>query len=91
MKIETLIQNSFEENSQSSFSENPDENRFELLTKREKEIIRLIADGNTSMDISTILFISIHTVNNHRKNIYKKLGTKNLACLVKYAIHFDLA
>lgn len=91
MKIATLTQNFSEENLQSSVSDSPYDSGFELLTKREKEIIHLIADGNTSMDISTILFISIHTVNNHRKNIYKKLGTKNLACLVKYAIHFDLA
>lgn len=91
MKIATFIQNLSEVNPPSLISDIPDENGCDLLTKREKEIIHLIADGNTSMDISSILFISIHTVNNHRKNIYKKLGTRNLASLVKYAIHFDLA
>ncbi len=61
-----------------------------LLTKREKEIVNLIADGKTSQNISLILYISIHTVNNHRKNIYKKLQTKNLAGLIKFAINSRL-
>ncbi|MEO8794090.1 MAG: helix-turn-helix transcriptional regulator [Daejeonella sp.] len=60
------------------------------LTKREKEIVNLIADGKTSQNISIILYISIHTVNNHRKNIYKKLHTNNLAGLIRFAIHSHL-
>ncbi|RTY99968.1 LuxR family transcriptional regulator, partial [Flavobacterium bomense] len=44
-----------------------------LLTKREIEIIVLLADGKTSIEIGNELFISNHTVNTHRKNINKKL------------------
>ena len=61
-----------------------------LLTKREIEIIMLLAEGKTSIEIGNVLFISNHTVNAHRKNIYKKLEIKTLADLMKYASVFDL-
>lgn len=61
--------------------------RKELLTNREKEILKLIAEGRTSKEIAELLFISIFTVNNHRANIIKKLKMKKTADLVKYAIH----
>lgn len=53
------------------------------LTKREIEIVQMIADGKTSEAIAEALFISIHTVNNHRKHIKKKLAYNNLAQLTK--------
>lgn len=56
------------------------------LTPREKEIIRLISEEYTSREIGEKLFISFHTVERHRKNIIAKLGVKNVAGLVKYAI-----
>jgi DNA-binding NarL/FixJ family response regulator len=58
----------------------------EVLTIREKEILKLIAEGKTSKEIAELLFISIYTVNNHRANIIKKLKLKKTADLVKYAI-----
>jgi DNA-binding CsgD family transcriptional regulator len=61
-----------------------------LLTKREVEIIVLLADGKTSTDIGNVLFISNHTVNTHRKNINKKLKIKNVSELIKYTTIFDL-
>ncbi len=57
------------------------------ISPREKEIIKLIADGLTTKKIATKLFISPHTVETHRQNILLKLGLKNSAELVKYAIH----
>jgi DNA-binding NarL/FixJ family response regulator len=56
------------------------------LTSRERQILKLIAEGKTSKEISGLLFISIHTVNNHRKNIKNKLNIRKNADLVKYAI-----
>lgn len=56
------------------------------LTRREKEILRLIAQGKTTPDIAEMLFISTHTVDTHRKNLLSKLDVRNVAGLVKYAI-----
>lgn len=60
--------------------------RKDILTNREKEILKLIAEGKASREIAEMLFISIYTVNNHRANIIKKLKMKKTADLVKYAI-----
>lgn len=64
--------------------------KFNVLTKREKELIKLIALGNSSQDISDLLFISKHTVNNHRKNIMNKLDVNCVSKLIRFAISFDL-
>lgn len=56
------------------------------LTKREKEVLKLIAMEYTSQMIASELFISFHTVESHRKNLMKKLSTNNLAGLIKYAL-----
>ncbi len=64
--------------------------KFALLTKREKEIINLLADGRSTSEISDILFISKHTVSTHRKNITNKLDITSFAELLKFAIAFDL-
>ena len=56
------------------------------LTTREREILQLIADGKTSKEIAQLLFISIHTVHNHRRNIKQKLDIRKNADLVKYAL-----
>lgn len=60
---------------------------FEVpLTKREKEILKLIADGLSSQEIADKLFISLRTVETHRLNLNQKLDVKNTAGLVKEAI-----
>ncbi|MDR6405942.1 MULTISPECIES: response regulator transcription factor [Chryseobacterium] len=56
------------------------------LTKRELEILKLICDGLSSKDISEKLFISINTVETHRKRILLKLNVKNSVGVVKYAL-----
>ncbi len=58
----------------------------ELLTTREREIIKLIAEGKSSTEVADMLFISSRTVQHHRANIMKKLNIKKTADLVKYAI-----
>lgn len=61
-----------------------------LISKRESEIITLIAEGNTNAQIAERLFLSSHTVNTHRKNIMSKLGVKNTAGIVMYAVKTNL-
>ena len=56
------------------------------LSERELEIIRLISDGLTNKEIADGLCLSTHTVNTHRKNIMTKLGLKNTAGIVIYAV-----
>lgn len=56
------------------------------LTRREKEITKLIVDGKTSLEIADVLFISPRTVEAHRANLMQKLGLKNTAALVRYAV-----
>lgn len=55
------------------------------LSKREREILRMICEEKTSNEISSDLFISEHTVLTHRKNLLKKVGCKNTVGLVHYA------
>ena len=61
-----------------------------LLSERENEIITLIAEGLTNSQIADQLFLSTHTVNTHRKNIMSKLGVKNTAGIVMYAVKTNL-
>ena len=61
-----------------------------VLSARENEIIVLIAEGHTNEIIAEQLFLSKHTVNTHRKNIMAKLGVKNTAGIVMYAVKTDL-
>lgn len=56
------------------------------LTKRENEILELVASGKTNQEVADTLFISIKTVETHKTNILEKLGLRNTAELVKYAI-----
>lgn len=60
------------------------------LSRREREILSLIAKGSTSVQIAKSLNISKLTVDTHRKNIHKKLGIKSNTGLVKYAITNNL-
>lgn len=55
----------------------------ELLSKREKEVLRMMFDGLTNKEIAQNLFISFETVKSHRKNILLKTGSKNTAALTK--------
>lgn len=58
------------------------------LTRREKEILALIARGRTTLQIAEQLKLSKHTVDTHRKNIHKKLGIKSNTGLVSYALKY---
>lgn len=60
------------------------------LTKREKEILKMIAEGKTSTDIGSQLYVSPVTVETHRRNLMQKLEVKNVAALIKVAIENGL-
>jgi len=57
-----------------------------VLTRREKEVLELIADGMTNAEIAQKLFVSVTTVDTHRKNLLAKFDTKNTAALIKIAV-----
>jgi DNA-binding NarL/FixJ family response regulator len=72
--------------SSSSLKENP----LPALTKREKQILKLIADGNTNQQIAAQLFISPLTVDSHRKSLLTKFEVNNTAALIKFAAEYHL-
>ena len=61
-----------------------------VISDRELEVIRFIAEGYTNVEIAERLFLSQHTVNTHRKNIMAKLGVNNTAAIVMYAVKTKL-
>jgi DNA-binding NarL/FixJ family response regulator len=68
-----------------SFNSESEEVVAYKISPREKEIIRLMAEGMTSFDMAEKLFISEHTVRTHRKNILRKLNLKNSSEVVQFA------
>lgn len=64
--------------------------RYDLLTDREREVLRRLADGHSSKDIALKLNLSIKTVDAHKYNLMRKLDIHNRATLVKYAIRKKL-
>lgn len=60
------------------------------LTKRETEILKLVKEGYLSKEISSKLFISLHTVNTHRQRFLEKLGAQNSMEAVNFASNFGL-
>jgi DNA-binding NarL/FixJ family response regulator len=61
------------------------------LTRRELEVLKLIASGNSTNEIAGQLFISAVTVETHRRNLMQKLQLRNVAGLVRYAVEHGLA
>jgi len=66
------------------------EERFDVLTPRELEVLKLIAEAHTSKEIAELLFISIKTVERHRQTILDKLGMRDRVELTRYAIRRGL-
>lgn len=70
-----------------SFSSDKEEVKQHKLSERELDIIKCQAEGLTSSQIADKLFISLHTVKTHRKNILRKLNLHNSAELIQYALN----
>jgi two-component system, NarL family, nitrate/nitrite response regulator NarL len=73
-------------------SQNPftEEKQNETLSKRELEILKLIAESFTGIQIADKLHISYNTVETHRKNIFRKLGVNTSHALIKYVFENNL-
>lgn len=65
-------------------------NNIPVLSSREKEVLQLIADGMTNPQIAAKLFLSLHTVDSHRKNLLTKFTVNNTASLIKLAAKYNL-
>ena len=61
-----------------------------MITRREREVLQLIAEGLTNAEIAEKLFISIPTVNTHRKSLLEKFEVKNTATLISKAVRLAL-
>jgi len=59
---------------------------YELLSQREREILQLVAEGKSNKEVATMLNLSVYTVETHRSNIMKKLNVRNLPGLIRYAM-----
>ena len=68
----------------------PTQSNTPLITRREKEVLGLIADGLTNNEIAKTLFISVATVDTHRKNLLAKFECKNIASLIRLAVNMHL-
>jgi len=64
--------------------------QFDVLTPRELDVLKLIAEAHTNREIAELLFISVKTVERHRQNILDKLGMRDRVELTRYAIRRGL-
>ena len=62
----------------------------QTLSAREREIVQLLAEGNSNKDIARALNISVKTAETHRSNVMRKMGFASLAELVRYAIRNNI-
>ncbi|TCC94416.1 response regulator transcription factor [Pedobacter frigiditerrae] len=90
MNNETYIQQSIASKFVNGYVKDSQTEKINNLSPREIEIIRLIVAENTTIEISKRLFISEHTVETHRKNIWRKTGAKSIIGLINYAKEHQL-
>lgn len=86
--ISKIILKSYIEKAKNGVEENI--NPYEILSKREIEILKMFAEGHINKEIAERLFISIRTVESHKNHIMQKLNLKTQVELVKYAIRHNL-
>lgn len=89
--IETVMEGKIFLSSEAELTVQKNENsKIPIITRREKEVLFLIADGLTNNEIALKLFISITTVETHRKNLLAKFELKNTASLIRIATQMQL-
>lgn len=86
--ISNVILKSYIKKAKSNSSD--DENKENLLSKRELEVLKLFAEGMTNQEIANKLFISIRTVESHKNHIMARLELKTTVDLVKFAIRNNI-
>jgi DNA-binding NarL/FixJ family response regulator len=84
--ISSLLSDSIAEIVTRKRDENESELEIDPLSMREREVLKLVAEGRSSTEIASLLFISSRTVQHHRSNIMKKLNITRNAALIGYAI-----
>jgi len=62
------------------------EDRYDLLTPREREILQLVAEGKSNKEVANLLNLSVYTVETHRSNVMQKLNLKGVPELTLYAV-----
>jgi DNA-binding NarL/FixJ family response regulator len=88
--IETVVEGQqFLSNEVASIVKKGPDPKIPVITRREKEVLGLIADGLTNNEIAEKLFISITTVDTHRKSLLTKFEVKNTATLIRLAMKFQ--
>lgn len=68
----------------------PQEDLYNRLSNREREVFQMIAEGRSTKEISEILYVSPSTVKTHRSNIMEKLKMDNISQLIQFAIHLGI-
>jgi DNA-binding NarL/FixJ family response regulator len=71
-------------------ADQPNGNSTEPLTPRERDIVRLLAEGKSNKEVANLLGLSVRTAETHRANVMRKLGVSSLAELVRYAVREKL-
>lgn len=84
--VNEIIVNSLSNSERTNSSSNP----FPTLSRREKDVLKLILEEYTTQEIADKLFISFGTVETHRKNMLSKTGVRNTAGLVRVSIEYNL-
>jgi DNA-binding NarL/FixJ family response regulator len=62
------------------------EDSYHLLTEREREVLQLLAEGRSNKEVAAVLGVGVSTVETHRANLMQKLGLRNTAEIVLYAV-----
>ena len=88
--IETVMKGKLYLSGEAALSLQQNHNEIPVLTRREKEVLELIANGMTNNEIAAKLFVSVATVDTHRKNLLAKFDARNIAMLVKAAVQMQL-
>ncbi len=85
-KVDNILIDSYIQQQTLSKGQSP----LESLSSREREVLQMVAEGNTSSEIADILFLSTKTVETYRSRLMQKLGLKDIPTLVKFAVNHGL-
>ncbi len=85
-KVDEIVIDSYISGREPAKRESP----LEKLSAREREVLQLVAEGNSSKDISDLLHLSVKTVETYRSRMMQKLGLKDMIGLVRFAIRHGL-
>lgn len=88
--INTVMKGKLYLSGEAALSLHNNQTEIPVLTRREKEVLELIASGMTNNEIAAKLYVSVATVDTHRKNLLAKFDARNIAMLIKAAVKMQL-